>query len=106
MRRHEGSRLGCSATGDRGCSQPLAHSQGPSYASNPADVWVTDQQTTIYDVFKDVPNITKTSQYKFVFWVRARDDGYVPDPTPSFSQFLVVEALFEKSVAVFDETIF
>lgn len=89
-----------------GVPQPLAHSQGPNYAVNPADVWVKDQQASIYDVFKDVPNITKTSQYKFLFWVRARDDGYVPDPTPSFSQFLVVEALFEKSVAVFDETFF
>jgi hypothetical protein len=87
-----------------GISQPLAHSEGPSYANNPADVWVTDQQTTVYNVFKDIPSITKTSQFKFLFWVRARDDGFVPDPTPSFSQFLVVEALFEKSVAVFDET--
>ncbi|MDD4051328.1 MAG: hypothetical protein PHR28_05445, partial [candidate division Zixibacteria bacterium] len=89
-----------------GVPQPLAHSEGPNYASNPADVWVSDQETSIYDVFKDVPNLTKTSQYKFLFWVRARDDGYVPDPTPSFSQFLVVEALFEKSVAIFDETYF
>ncbi len=89
-----------------GLPQPLFHSQGPAFAANPSDVWVTDQETTVYNVFKDVPNLNKTSQFKFLFWVRARDDGFVPDPTPSFSQFLVVEALFEKSVAVFDETSF
>lgn len=89
-----------------GVPQPLAHSKGPKFSVDPTDVWVTDLQTSIYNVFKDVPNLTKTSQFKFIFWVRARDDGFVPDPTPAFSQFLVVEAMFEKSLAVFDLTAF
>lgn len=83
--------------------QPLAHSRGPNYASDPTDVWVTDMETTIYNVF-DGMGLTKTSKYKFVFWVRTRDDGFVPDPSPAFSQFNVVEALFERKVAVIDET--
>ncbi len=86
--------------------QPVAQSKGSNFANDPNDTWVTDQQTTIYNVFRDVPNITKTSQFKFLFWVRCRDDGFVPDPTPAFSQFFVVEALFEKGVAIFDETSF
>jgi len=89
-----------------GITQPIAHSEGPNYATDPTDVWVTDESVTIYDVFKDVPNITKTTQFKFVFWVRARDDGFVPDPTPSFSQFYVIEALFEKNVALYDDTFY
>jgi len=89
-----------------GVQQPLARSKGPKYAFDTTDVWVTDEATTVYDVFRDVPNLTKTTQFKFVFWVRARDDGFVPDPTPAFSQFYVVEALFEKAVAIQDETSF
>jgi hypothetical protein len=86
-----------------GSAQPLMHSKGPNYANDTNDVWVTETQTTLYDVFRGL-NLNSTSQYKFIFWVRARDDGFVPDPTPSFGQFYVVEALFEKQVAVLDET--
>jgi hypothetical protein len=84
-------------------AQPLVHSKGPNFANDPNDVWVTDRETTIYDVYKGM-NLTETSKYRFIFWVRARDDGYVPDPTPSFGQFYVAEALFERNVAVIDET--
>ena len=86
-----------------GKAQPLMHSTGPNYASDTNDVWVTETQATLYDVFEGL-NLNTTSQYKFIFWVRARDDGFVPDPTPSFGQFYVVEALFEKQAAVLDET--
>lgn len=86
-----------------GQAQPLRHSQGPNFANDPNDVWVTSSRTTIYNVFEGM-NLQKTSQYKFIFWVRTRDDGFVPDPTPSFGQFNVVEALFEKPVAVLDES--
>lgn len=84
-------------------AQPVATSQGPNYANDPNDTWVTETRTTIYNVFAGL-DLQKTTQYKFVFWVRARDDGFVPDPTPAFSQFKVVEALFEKDVAVVDDT--
>jgi hypothetical protein len=84
--------------------QPLMHSKGPGYDTDSTDVWVTDEEATIYDVFKDLESLTKTTQFKFIFWVRARDDGFVPDPSPAFSQFLVLEALFERDVAVSDET--
>lgn len=83
--------------------QPLLHSQGPNFANDPTDVWVTATDARLYNVYGAL-NLTKTSQYKFVFWVRARDDGYVPDPTPSFAQFWVYEAKFENSVMVIDET--
>jgi len=87
-----------------GLPQPLRRSQGPHFAGDTNDVWVTDLETTIYGVFNGLGDLTKTSQYKFIFWVRTRDDGFLPDPTPAFSQFLVIEAKFEKDVAVLDET--
>lgn len=83
--------------------QPLLHSEGPNYANDASDVWVTETEASLYNVYSTL-NLTQTSQYKFVFWVRARDDGYVPDPTPSFAQFWVYEAKFENSVMVVDET--
>jgi hypothetical protein len=83
--------------------QPLLHSEGPNYANDTTDVWVTETKATLYNVYQSL-NLTKTSRYKFVFWVRARDDGFVPDPTPPFAQFDVYEAKFERPVMVIDET--
>ncbi len=83
--------------------QPIKHSKGPNFAGDPTDVWVSDLDTKIYDVFGAL-DLPETSKYKFIFWVRARDDGFVPDPSPSFGQYYVVEAMFEKSVAILDET--
>jgi hypothetical protein len=87
----------------QGVAQPLAHSQGPNYANDPTDVWVTDNRTTIYNAYRDL-TLDTTSQYKFIFWVRSRDDGYTPDPTPAFGQFPVYEAKFERPVMLLDET--
>lgn len=85
--------------------QPLRHSKGANYANDTTDVWVSDKAANIYDVYHGL-NLTKTSKFKFIFWVRARDDGFVPDPTPAFQQFYVVEALFEKGVMVLDESMY
>lgn len=90
-----------------GVEQPVARSEGPKYKTDPNDVWVTDLHTTIYDVFKDVePPLEVTSEFKFVFWVRTRDDGYLPDPTPAFRVFMVANAKFERPVAVLDGTVY
>jgi len=83
--------------------QPLRHSKGLNYQNDSSDVWVSDQEAKIYDVFRGL-NLTKTSKFKFIFWVRTRDDGFVPDPTPSFGQFYVVEALFDKGVMILDDS--
>jgi len=83
--------------------QPLIHSKGPNYANDPTDVWVSESNTTIYNVYQNL-QLDTTSQYKFIFWVRSRDDGYVPDPTPSFGQFPVYEAKFERPIMLLDET--
>jgi len=83
--------------------RPLMHSQGSNFMNDPKDVWITGTETTLYNVYEAL-DLTQTSRYKFIFWVRARDDGYLPDPTPSFAQFWVYEAKFENSVMIVDET--
>ncbi len=80
--------------------QPLRQSFNPENGT----VWVSDTLQKIYDVFDQLPSITETEQFKFVFWVRARDDGFLPDPTPSFGIFYVIEAKFERDVMVLDAT--
>lgn len=85
--------------------QPLVHSEGPNYANDSTDVWVTDNRATIYNVYKDA-DLDTTSRFKFIFWVRARDDGYTPDPTPAFGQFPVYEAKFERPLLILDQTFY
>jgi hypothetical protein len=84
-------------------AQPLLHSEGPNHANDPNDVWIAENQVTLYNVFRNL-NLEKTSKYRFVFWVRTRDDGFLPDSTPAFAQFNVFEAKFERPILVLDET--
>ncbi len=86
-----------------GKAQPVVRSKGPNYANDNTDVWVTDRETTLYNVFEGL-GLVFSSKYKFIFWVRCRDDGFVPDPSPSFGQFLLYEAKFERDVLLFEET--
>jgi len=83
--------------------QPIVHSEGPDFDVDTNDVWVSEEQDTIYNVLGEL-NLQKTSKYKFIFWVRARDDGYVCDPIPAFGQFFVAKAKYEKEVLVLDNT--
>jgi hypothetical protein len=40
----------------------------------------------------------------YVFWVRARDDAFVADPTPAIARFQVVEPSFDKPFLLLDAT--
>jgi hypothetical protein len=84
-------------------SQPLRHSRGSNFDTDSTDVWVSAPEETLYDVFRDL-TIENTCAYKFIAWVRARDDRGLTDQSPAFGEFLVYEAMFERGVAVFDET--
>jgi hypothetical protein len=83
--------------------QPLRFSRGPNYDIDPEDVWVSDLNTAIYNVFEDL-NLTSTSQYGFIFWIRSRDSDNLPDQSPAFKYFQVIEAMYEHGIAVFDVT--
>lgn len=86
-----------------GKAQPIIRSRGPNYANDTTDVWVTDRETMLYNVFEGL-DLALSDKFKFIFWVRCRDDGFVPDPSPEFGQFNLYEAKFERDVLVFDET--
>ncbi|UCD93396.1 MAG: hypothetical protein JSU69_06370 [Candidatus Zixiibacteriota bacterium] len=63
--------------------------------------WVYDQNSSIYDVYRNVI-VDTTSMYYFLFWCQSRDDSKVPDPTPAFGWVAVIEPKFERDVIVID----
>jgi len=63
--------------------------------------WVTATQDSIFNVFKDYPSAS-TQKQKFLFWVRCRDDALVPDLTPDFVSFDVVDPRYERDILVID----
>ncbi|RKX27696.1 MAG: hypothetical protein DRP45_00305 [Candidatus Zixiibacteriota bacterium] len=65
------------------------------------NVWVTDTRDSIYNVYSLYPSDTSI-EMRFVFWVRCRDDAHVPDLTPDFINFTVINPKFERDVLVID----
>jgi len=65
------------------------------------DEWVNEDRDSIYDVFREEPTDTTQEQY-FVFWVRSRDDATVPDLTPTFETFSVIDTRYERDIGVLD----
>ncbi|PKK84724.1 MAG: hypothetical protein CVT49_00795, partial [candidate division Zixibacteria bacterium HGW-Zixibacteria-1] len=74
-----------------------------SYDPLADDIWVYDQNTHIYDVYRDT-TIDSTSQFYFLIWCQARDDSRVPDPVPDFKWISVIEPKFEREVIIIDAT--
>jgi hypothetical protein len=63
--------------------------------------WTFDQQDIIFDVYEDEPSDTTQEQF-YLFWVRSRDDALVPDLTPAFESFTVIDPQYERDVGVAD----
>jgi len=74
-----------------------------SYDPISDDIWVYDQNTHIYDVYRNT-TIDTTSQYRFLVWCQARDDSKVPDPVPAFNWVSVIEPKFEREAIIIDAT--
>ncbi|HDL03778.1 MAG TPA: hypothetical protein ENH25_06565 [candidate division Zixibacteria bacterium] len=74
-----------------------------SYDPLTDDIWVYDQNTHIYDVYRN-ETIDTTSQYYFLMWCQARDDSKVPDPVPAFNWVSVIEPRFERTAIIIDAT--
>ncbi|MFQ5608537.1 MAG: hypothetical protein ACE5GA_11365, partial [Candidatus Zixiibacteriota bacterium] len=72
------------------------------------DQWVANRSELFFKVFDIDPLVDAqivgdtTRENTFVFWVRARDDAFVPDPTPAFGLFNVIEARHERDIMVID----
>jgi hypothetical protein len=77
-----------------------------SQSSDPRKgVWVTDTLTNLYDLWRDVdappnvpPDTTRTGYFMLV--VSARDDAFVPDPSPDSVNFRAIHPKFEREVLV------
>ncbi len=68
------------------------------------DVWVYKTSDTMWNVYWNDPD-TVTQQKHFIFWVRSRDDAFVPDLVPAFADFTVINPRFERDVLVMDFTL-
>lgn len=68
------------------------------------ETWVHDMYDTLYDVYQDYEYGDSTIVRMYLFWCRSRDDAFVPDPTPAFQAFPVINPKYERDVLVFDMT--
>ncbi|MEW5795858.1 MAG: hypothetical protein AB1772_05810 [Candidatus Zixiibacteriota bacterium] len=65
------------------------------------NVWTTETRDSIYDVYRNYPSDT-TQAAKFLFVVRCRDDALVPDLTPAWRGFTVINPRHERDILVVD----
>ncbi|UCC43043.1 MAG: hypothetical protein JSU65_07775 [Candidatus Zixiibacteriota bacterium] len=75
-----------------------------SYDPLDLDNWIDYQQIILYDVYADKPSDTTIEEF-YIFWVRSRDDAKVPDLTPDFVAFSVINPKYERDVGVVDLSI-
>ncbi len=65
------------------------------------DEWIWNLRDSIYGVYHDQPSDTTQENY-FIFWIRSRDDAKVPDVTPAFETFSVIDPRYERDIGVID----
>jgi hypothetical protein len=65
------------------------------------DSWISDTRDSIYNVYWNHPADT-TQVGRFIFAVRSRDDAHVPDLTPAWRGFVVVDPRHERDILVMD----
>jgi hypothetical protein len=67
------------------------------------DEWVMTTADTIYNVYRNYAT-QETVERGFVFWIRSRDDAFVADLVPAFTDFRVIEPKHERDVLVINWT--
>lgn len=74
-------------------------------SSKSADLsgWVEDVRDTLFNVYRNKPQ-EATTQMRFLFWVRCRDDANVADLVPWYGPFGVIEPKYEREVIIIDFT--
>lgn len=73
-----------------------------SWDSTTQSVWIDIESATLFNLYRHEPTATTTRADYFLFKVRARDDAFVPDPTPATTVFFAVEPGFEKDLLIVD----
>ncbi len=67
--------------------------------------WVYDEETSIFDVYRNYSNPADTTvRHFFLFELQARDDAKVPDPIPAFKWISVIDPKHERDIIVIDVT--
>ncbi|NIR64163.1 MAG: hypothetical protein GWO41_05025 [candidate division Zixibacteria bacterium] len=73
-----------------------------SYDSTTGSVWIDKESAKIYNLYRNEGISDMTRSDYFLFEVRARDDAFVPDPTPAQAVLHIVEPGFEKGLMLVD----
>jgi hypothetical protein len=63
------------------------------------NIWINDERDTIYNAYWNAPADT-TQTGTFIFVVRSRDDAKVPDLTPAYRSFTVINPQHERDILV------
>jgi len=63
------------------------------------DEWTFDERDSLFNMFREEQSASTITRH-FIFWVRSRDDANVPDLTPAFVPFRVVDPKFERDLLV------
>lgn len=66
------------------------------------NVWVDNEVAVLFDLYRNEGEADTTRANYFYFKVEARDDAYVPDPTPASVVFFAVEPAFENDILLVD----
>ena len=69
------------------------------------DSWVWDIGDTLLNVYSHRDPSLETRIGRYLFVITSRDDALVPDPTPAYVDFPVIEPRYEKDVVVIDFTL-
>lgn len=78
-----------------------------SYNPLTNDPWISDEEVSIYDVFRkqQLPPAADTTRLAyFVIWCQSRDDSKVEDPVPAFTWVSAIEPKYERDVIIVDAT--
>ncbi len=65
--------------------------------------WINEARDTIFNVYRNRPQAA-TTQMRFLFWARCRDDANVADLVPWYGPLGVIEPKYEREVAIIDWT--
>lgn len=65
--------------------------------------WIEDVRDTLFNLYRNQPQ-DSTTQMRFLFWIRCRDDANVADLVPWYGPFGVIEPKYEREVAIIDFT--
>lgn len=68
-------------------------------ADDDGNPWTTDLRDSLYDVYWNHPADT-TQVARYIFAVRSRDDAHVPDLTPAWKSFIVINPQHERDLVV------